>query len=167
MGLNIEEIEMIEQGAGGVSRFPARVCSSGSRTFGQRGFTLTELVTIMILVGILAVVVRPRFSGTTALQSRGAADQVKAALRYAQKVAIAQRNNVSVVISSAADSDCSTVLAGGNVNCVIANNVAVPAKTVTFNAAGQPVPNAADSIVVGTDPDSTTITIQAETGYVH
>jgi MSHA pilin protein MshC len=141
------------------SRKPARSA--------QRGFTLTELVVVIVLVGILAVAALPRMFDSAGFQSHGAAEQVKAALRYGQKVAIAQRGAVSVVISSAATSDCGTVLVGGNVNCVIADSVAVPAKTVTFNALGQPAPNAADSVVVGTPPNDTTITIEAETGYVH
>lgn len=121
---------------------------------------------VIIIAGILAAVVAPRFFGADIFQSRGAADQVRAALRYGQKVAIAQRRNVSVQISAGADSDCHVQLMGGNVNCVIANSVTVtPAlpKTVTFNALGQPVPNAAASMVVGT----TTIDIELETGYVH
>lgn len=152
----------------GNSRLVMNTFSSRKRaSSAQRGFTLTELVTIIVLVGILAVVALPRMFDSGAFQSRGAADQVKAALRYGQKVAIAQRASVSVVISSAPATDCGLVLAGGSVNCVIANSVAVPAKTVTFNALGQPVPNAADSIVVGAGLDSTTISIEAETGYVH
>lgn len=132
----------------------------------QRGFTLIELVTIMIIIGILAVTVVPRFFGSNVFQDRGAADQVKAALRYGHKIAIAQRGSVSVTVSSAAVSDCGATLVGGNVNCVISNSVTVvPAlpKTVTFNASGQPVPNTADAITVG----ATVISIEAETGYVH
>lgn len=133
---------------------------------GQRGFTLVELVVTMIIVGVLAIAVAPRFIDTNVFQSRGAADQVKAALRYGQKVAIAQHRNVSVTISAAASSDCGAALAAGNVSCVISNSVTVaPAlpKTVTFDALGRPVPNAADSVTVG----ATAITVEAETGYVH
>ncbi|OGS93489.1 MAG: hypothetical protein A2061_07985 [Gallionellales bacterium GWA2_59_43] len=133
----------------------------------QRGFTLIELIMVMVIVGILAVFAAPKFFEANVFQSRGAADQVKAALRYAQKIAIAQRTTVSVVISSAAVADCSTALVGGNVACVVSNKVAIPGKTVTFNALGQPVPNAADAIVVGAAPNDTTIAIEAETGYVH
>lgn len=130
------------------------------------GFTLVELVMTIIIIGILAVFAAPRFFDADIFQSHGAANQVKAALRYGQKVAIAQHRNVSVTISAAASSDCGAVLAAGNVSCVISNSVTVtPAlpKTVTFDALGRPVPNSADSVTVG----ATAITIEAETGYVH
>lgn len=122
---------------------------------------------VMVIVGILATFVAPRFFDANIFQSRGAADQVKAALRYGQKIAIAQRRNVDVAISSGAISDCGTQLVGGNVVCVISSSVAVPVTTMTFNALGQPVPNVAGSIIVGTVPNATTISIEAETGYVH
>jgi len=131
----------------------------------QRGFTLVELVMTMVIVGIVAAAVASRFFDNDIFQSRGAADQIKAALRYGQKVAIAQHRIVTVNISTASDSNCGVELVGGNINCVISNSVLAPAytKSVAFNALGQPVPNAADSITVG----ATTVSIEAETGYVH
>lgn len=132
---------------------------------GQCGFTLMELITIMVIVGILAVAALPRFLDSNAFQERGAADQIRAAFRYAQKAAIAQHRNISVIISSATTANCDTLLVGGNFSCVILNSVVVvPAlpQTVTFNALGQPVPNAAVAITVGT----ANITIDQETGYV-
>lgn len=130
----------------------------------QRGFTMTELVVIMVIVGILAAVVLPRFSDNEVFQSLGAADQAKAALRYGQKVAIARRRNVNVTISAAAEPDCGTALTGGNVNCVISDRVTVAPPlplTVTFDALGRP--NAATVLTVGT----IAINVAAETGYVH
>ena len=125
-----------------------------------------ELITVLVIVGIVAVAAVPRFFDNDVFQARGTADQVVAALRYGQKVAIAQHRNVSVIISAAASSNCGAALASGNVNCVISNAVAVsPALpvTVTFDALGRRVPNTAVSITVGT----MTINIEAETGYVH
>lgn len=58
---------------------------------GAAGFTLVELVVIMIVVGILAAVVMPRMSLIGGFSARGYADQIEAYLRYAQKSALAQR----------------------------------------------------------------------------
>ncbi len=131
----------------------------------NRGFTMVELVTVMVIIGILAAVVMPRFFDNSVFQNRGAADQVKAALRYGQKVAIAQHRIVIVSMAVAASSDCGTVLVAGNVSCTISNSV-TPAPSfhnVSFDALGRPVPNGPDSVSVG----GTTITIEQETGYVH
>lgn len=128
----------------------------------QRGFTLVELITVMVIVGILAVAVLPRFFTVSDFEDRGSADQVKALLQFARKTAVAQHHNVSVAISGgAATPDCTTVLTGMSLTCAVKSTA--PTKTVTFDALGRPVPNAADSVTVG----GTTLTIEAETGYVH
>jgi MSHA pilin protein MshC len=132
----------------------------------QRGFTLVELITVIVIIGILAVAAAPRFFDNNVFQARGAADQVIAALRYGQKVAIAQHSNVDVKISGGANPQCDSMLASSAVVCVISNGVTVnPALpwTITFDALGRRVPNAATSAVVGT----TSINIELETGYVH
>lgn len=132
----------------------------------QHGFTMVELITVMVIVGILALVALPRFFDNQAFQERAAADQVKSALRYGQKVAIASHANVAVTISVAADPSnprCETALAGGAVSCEIRNNVTVDKAlpwTVTFDLMGRP--GAGDAITVGT----TLIRVEAETGYV-
>lgn len=55
---------------------------------------MIELVTVIVLLGLLAVVAYPRFSDTSALQQGAFADQVTAALRFAQKTAVSHRRLV-------------------------------------------------------------------------
>jgi MSHA pilin protein MshC len=132
---------------------------------GQRGFTLVELITVMVIVGILAVSVLPRFFTVSDFEDRGSADQVKSLLRFAQKTAIAQRRPISVAVSGgAASPNCTTVLAGAALTCQVKSAVAAGAGTYTFNALGQlTAPAAPVTLTIG----STTITVEAETGYVH
>lgn len=135
----------------------------------QRGFTLVELVMTMIIVGIIGAIAAPRFFDNDVFQERGAADQIRAALRYGQKIAVAQRRNVNVNISSGANAICDTQLdINGDVNCVISNRVTVasPAlpQTYQFDGLGRLIANAANlPITIG----ATSITIAAETGYVY
>lgn len=60
------------------------------------GFTLLELIVIIGIIGILAVVALPRLQQDEGFKQRAFHDQTLAALRYAQKAAIAQRRTVCV-----------------------------------------------------------------------
>ncbi len=131
----------------------------------QTGFSLVELITIIVILGILAVVAVPRFFDVNVFQERGTTDQIVAALRYGQKVAIAQHRDVTVNLSANVNPKCGAVLTNGNVDCVISNAVVVAPslpQAVTFDALGRRIAGPG-ALTVG----STSITVDAETGYVH
>jgi MSHA pilin protein MshC len=147
-----------------------------SNTEFLRGFTLVELIMVMVIVGILGAVVAPRFFDANVFKSRGFADQVQTSLRYAQKIAIAQRGFVCVTftattvrLSTGTTFACSggalpSLTGGGNYVIISpASSITISSfpATLYFNGLGQP--NAGAPVVIG----SSTITVEAETGYVH
>lgn len=171
------------------------ICSPVLALSRHRGFTMVELVMVMVIAGILAAVAMPRFFDADVFRSRGFADQVQASLRYAQKVAIAQRRFVcaaftanSVTLTTGTTAACGTPLQSpeGDPSYVInapasTTFAAVPA-AFSFDCLGRPraMGNAAATCVAGNVVDvlaaaqvisvtgaTNAITIQAETGYVH
>jgi len=65
----------------------------------QRGFTLIELVTILIIVGVLAVFVIGRLT-TSTFSQRAFSDKVISSIEYARKYGVAHRRYVCVRTAS-------------------------------------------------------------------
>ena len=138
------------------------------------GFTLIELVMVIVILSILSIVILPKFGDNSVFQARGFADQVLAALRYAQKSAIAQHQNVCVNLTATSltltidNSACSTNLnlPDRQTNSLIAPSgisLTTTATSLTFDALGR-ANTSASLTVSGVTPS---ITVEAETGYVH
>ncbi len=123
-----------------------------------RGFTLVELITIIIILGIIGAVAAPRFFDRNVFASRGFHDQVIATLRHAQKTAIAQRRFVcvefsavnatpgTVTLTTGASNTCGAQLTSpsGETPYTIRNNnasfsaIPPPAGNMSFDCLGRP-----------------------------
>lgn len=148
----------------------------------ERGFTLIELIVVILLISILAAFMLPRLNLTT-FRETGFVQQSTAALRYGQKQAIGSGCLVNVFITAA---DCTLEWTGlpAGLGCPAGGtNIINPATsldnfcdsstpestadlptTIQFDNIGRPTAIAGDlTLALG----SRTITIEAETGFTH
>ncbi len=148
----------------------------------ETGFTLVELIIVIVIMGILASVAVPRFFERDAFDERGYYEDALAALRYAQKLAVATGCQVQVTITTGSytlnqrATTCTTgaftrdVFNPGNpgnayTKAAPAGLTLSPATTLTFNGLGQA--SSGTTLTLTGTSDTRSITVVAETGFVY
>lgn len=76
-----------------------------------RGFTLVELIMVLVLLGVMAVVFLPGAGGASAVKERGFRDGVFTTLTHARRVAVASRRYVCVNLSAGTGSSATVSVA--------------------------------------------------------
>jgi MSHA pilin protein MshC len=138
------------------------------------GFTLIELIMVVVILGVLAVVAAPRVFNIGDFTARGFHDETLSLLRYAQKTAVVQRRSVCVQVNGAGitltmdtkatpDGVCNGPLTTPNTprgGTGLTGSVA----SFKFNSLGATDQAGAVALSIA---NSTAITVEADTGYVH
>ncbi len=146
----------------------------------HKGFTLIELIVVMVIIGVLAVAAIPKFFDKSTFETRGFADETTAALRYAQKAAIAQRRTVcasftnsslTLTIASAAGvNTCNTNLAspaGTSPFTVTPRSSGITYATTPINFSYNALGQASSGQTIAVTGATGSIIIEQDTGYVH
>jgi MSHA pilin protein MshC len=155
----------------------------------SRGFTMVELILVMVIAGILAAVAVPRMIGRSGFDTRGFADQLAATVRFAQKLAIAQRPDPTSVpvgrVYIHFTANTATLCYVVTVPCPAADlapgpggekpytvsapggvAIASPVAALGFDAGGRPDITAPLDIQVN-GAGAYRVRVEQETGYVH
>ena len=151
-------------------RFPnhmAQVYSTSPRQRASAGFTVIELVIVLVLVGVLAAYALPRIN-PSALQVTPVAEQIAAEIRYAQNLAMSRSQshtfNVNGNTMTISNEEGAVALSNGQAS-VSFSGVSVGDGNVTFSPRfGQPSGGA--SINVDGGGSSVAVQVSGETGYV-
>ena len=146
------------------------------------GHTLIELITVVVILGILAAFAVPRFFNAQVFEERGFYEEVAAALRYGQKIAVGSGCPVRVSITAggydlkqqvAAGNRCDPADATWAVSVMMPDGQAAAGSTpagitlapvTTFQLDGLGQTNLGSDLTVTVGALS--LTVQAESGYV-
>ena len=129
-----------------------------------RGFTLVELIVVLLIVGILAVYAMPRFLGPDASEAITARDTILMAARRAQQLAMNQGSGAGVQLAT--DNTAHEVrisYTDGTLQRLrysLPADIAVSTVTVDYDALGNATP--VTIAITGSDD----VCIQT-TGYAH
>ncbi|HYW92852.1 MAG TPA: type II secretion system protein [Gammaproteobacteria bacterium] len=152
---------------------------SGKRTRRSHGpgFTMMELVFVMVIAGVLAAVAIPRFVNRSAFSARGYYEELAAAARYAQQRAVAGGCHVELQVTA---SGFSLLQPGSYCGNSFGTPVPKPGSGGAFTGS-DPVPGATGGVpaTIVFNPDGSTdqasnvtvtvgghtLTIHARTGY--
>ena len=152
----------------------------------SRGFTVVELVTSVVILGLIAAIASPRFFTTSPFETAGFAAEVRAGLRHAQATAMASGCDIRVSLGSggfllqrwSGGASCNdhagtlTTMAragGGSYSRSVPSGVTVSTATLYFDSMGRPrdassgtLLSSAQTLTVGTE----TLIVNAETGFI-
>jgi MSHA pilin protein MshC len=127
----------------------------------SRGFTLVELVMVVVLMGILAVSVVPKFVDTSAFSLAGGAAMAAADIRYTQELAMGTHSSKTIVFTTS-----------NNFYTVNSQTVNLPSRvtissgaTFTFNSLGEPT-TGGGTVTLSAGAETRTITVESYTGRV-
>lgn len=151
------------------------------------GFTLIELVVVLVLLGIVATYVAPRFTGLGGYAELTAQKNIQQALRYAQQLAMTQTDQTITFTTNAASNQIDVRIGansaprpGGSSGNFAATypeqlsnvNLTSADVTIVYDRLGRAAVNGSNAGAVATiaitGPAQTlSVRVEGETGYAH
>jgi len=112
----------------------------------KKGFSIIELIIVIVVLGILAVAILYRFGSITSDASATVAvDQVIADIQYVQILAMSQSAQKSISFTAGSDS----YNVAGEIKKIPGGLTAENTITFTFNSLGEPTTGGSQTLIIG------------------
>ena len=127
----------------------------------MRGFTTIELIAVLVVVGVLVTAATVKFTSTSTISLRAAAEMIQADIRYTQAEAMATNADKSInfvagnnymVCSETRDLPSGVTIAAG--------------RLFTFDSLGEPTAGGGQFMSVSDGTNTNTVTVVDYTGKV-
>jgi prepilin-type N-terminal cleavage/methylation domain-containing protein len=153
--------------------------------FAHNGFTLIEIIIVVVILGIISLIAIPMYSSAAGIQVKTALDMITSDLEYAQNLAITNGTSYSVVFDAAVesykiiDSDNNVIAnpskPGSNYIIDFTSDIRLSkvkiasasfgsASKVKFDNLGSP--DNGGKVIIGAEGHTAVVNVQAVTGYV-
>jgi len=119
-------------------------------------------VAILSIIGVLAAVATVRFTGTSTISVRGAAQMIQADIRYTQEKAMTKNTAKSITFVSGAKN----YVVDAEVRELPSGVTVTVGRVFTFDSLGEPTVGGGQSVSVSDGTNANTITVVDYTGKV-
>jgi prepilin-type N-terminal cleavage/methylation domain-containing protein len=135
----------------------------------EDGFTLIEIIMVIVIIGILAFVAIQKFSAKSDISLATAASMIRSDIRSVQALAMAKHTAKSMTFASNIYTfdDLSGTKTRNLANIFDAQLTITAPATIGFNSLGEPTAGYGSSITITTGSSTKTLTVLRYTGKVY
>ena len=128
----------------------------------MKGFTLIELIAVLVVVGVLVAAATVKFTSTSTISLRAAAEMIQADIRYTQAEAMA--TNAARSINFVAGNN--NYMVGSETRDLPSGLTIATGRLFTFDSLGEPTAGGGQSVSVSDGTNTNSITVIDYTGKV-
>lgn len=135
----------------------------------KEGFSLLELIMVMIIMGITLAVAIPKFTGKSSVELQVVARQVQSDIRYTQELAMSKHSKSSIAFTSG-HKDYSITCSNFSKSKTLPDHAKAEfdpdstALTFKFNSLGEPVVGAGKKLRISVEEEYIDIVVETITG---